>query len=269
MTRAVEHIEHINSDISANSAVYAPKNAIRYKIYTDPSGTGQREWVFYLRGSAPVLPLPLTVWAGEAVHQLRTVLDHLAYQLVVAYTKQPPKFNSAFPIVGKGKMTKKRGWISAADVYADQISNLRNNVSIDAEALIYGLQPCQLGDSYHDDPLWVLSELDNAYKHRLLAVIAHKIKHYAVRITGDGVDLALTFDPNMLFENGAEIGRALIPSAISAADPKVGMNGKVLFAIAFKQVANRANVGVLECLIDLRTHVERIVDDASKLPELA
>ena len=46
-------------------------------------------------------------------HHLRSVLDHIVYQLVIAKTKQPPPFNSSFPIVGKRRMVKKQ-WRSAS-----------------------------------------------------------------------------------------------------------------------------------------------------------
>src|SRR5438477_10778350 len=98
--RARQHIKQINDDIVVNRKVRFPSDPVRAQTQTqigrlnDPS-THHRWFVFSLKGNPPALDLDFTIVAGEAVHHLRSVLDHLVYQLVIAKTKQPPTFNSA------------------------------------------------------------------------------------------------------------------------------------------------------------------------------
>lgn len=225
--------------------------------------------IFSLRGYAPTLPIAATLHAGEAIHQLRTALDHLVYQLVIAHTKNPPSFRSAFPIIGTGRMIKP-GWQSAADYYAAQVSTLRQSISHDAEALIQGLQPYKrFGGAYENDPLWQLSEFDNSYKHRLLAVVAHKLKWFEATIRKDEDIIATArFEPNIMFEDGAEIGRIELPDP-SIIDEDMKVQTKAMFAIAFPKVANLTNVGVLDWCETTQTYVNGIIDRFWSLPEFS
>jgi hypothetical protein len=271
----MHHLKQINRDLMAEGKVYHPKDCIRIYVETKMTGgvnplvIARRDIVCRLHGKAPLLDVSFTLRAGEAVHHLRTVLDHLVYQMVIAHTKQPPRFHSAFPIVGKGKK-RKQLWQTPAEYYACQTSALKNVISADAAALIQSLQPYErLGSAYEDDPLWQLSELDNAYKHRLLAVVGHKLKSIDVTIRR-GTDTIATahFQPNILFEDRAEIGR-MAGSDISIADADVSVDCESVFAIAFPKVAGRSNIGVFECIGDIAKYVKRIINDVSALREFA
>src|SRR4029453_8935868 len=78
--------------------------------------------------------------------------------------KAPPTFNSAFPIVGTGRMKKKK-WISAADEFANQINSLKQNISPGALTRLRNLQPFDLTeDARNKNPVWILSKLNNIYK---------------------------------------------------------------------------------------------------------
>ena len=48
------------------------------------------------------------------------------------------------------------------------MNGLKEHIAESAETRIRTLQPFQAGPAFGKQPLWVLSELDNAYKHRLL-----------------------------------------------------------------------------------------------------
>jgi hypothetical protein len=243
---------------------YTPKNSVWVHKNVEPGGI--TEWRFYLRGTPPTLPLPLTILIGEAIHQLRTILEHLVYQAVIGRTHKPPAFNSSFPIVGKGR--NKRGkWFTAAQYYADITSRLKADISADAATLIDSLQPYKRGVSYEDDPLWTMSELDNAYKHRLLVVIGQKVKRYAVSITGPSGEIKRQFAPDLPFENGTEIARVSLPGFAGVADSDVSVKSAIVFAIAFKKIGNRSNVSVLGSLNDIRDHVNSIITAFSRLPE--
>ena len=62
----------------------------------DDVGEGKRYW--YLANTFPI-PYEISLIAGDAVHNLRCALDHLAYYLVSSYTKGAGPFNNLyFPI---------------------------------------------------------------------------------------------------------------------------------------------------------------------------
>lgn len=98
--------------------------------------------------------LPLSCFAaiGDAVQNLRSALDYLAYQLVLAQGRAPTK-GTAFPVF--------RG--PAAEYKAFSKRKVKG-MSQAAQDRIELLQP------YHGrcDALWVIDELNNIDKHRLL-----------------------------------------------------------------------------------------------------
>lgn len=91
--RARLHISELGDSIRA-FADRAP-----YKIRGEHDQS-TNEFVFTaeaVRDYAAV-PIDLILIAGEVAHQLRSALDHLVWQLVIANTGQPPQEKSAFPI---------------------------------------------------------------------------------------------------------------------------------------------------------------------------
>src|SRR5580704_5743005 len=113
----------------------------------------------------PALPLAI----GDCVHNLRSALDHLAFQLAVLNGKEVEAETAiAFPVY----------WTqSQFDNFADR--KVAPFIHHKALAAIQDLQPYKTDNPPGISPLWVLSQLDNIDKHRLLVVVARK-----VRITG-------------------------------------------------------------------------------------
>jgi hypothetical protein len=111
----------------------------------------------------------LAVEIGDCLYNLRSALDHLAYELAIAFTGEPlPKEiaeNSEFPIFGdedpKGVGGKGPALFRAA---ARKIAG----VDPAAQAVIESLQPYQLGLDFRTHELWRLHELARVDRHRLL-----------------------------------------------------------------------------------------------------
>ena len=276
LRRANVHIQEINRHLRSQDRAHYPRNAIRlsfdrkFKKINGVLIPTRADAVFVLRGTPPKLPMDLfSIPAGEAIHQLRTILDHLVYQMVIAKTKRQPTFRSAFPVIGKGRLHK-GAWQTPAKYFAAQASCMRTHISRDAFRLIRNLQPYKrLRTRYADDLLWQLTELDNAYKHRLLAVIGYKIKEYTTSVKrGDDVIASRQFQPNILFEDGAEIARCALPDP-TVPDSEMDAHGSVLFALAFPAVANRSNVGVFELIEEISNYVRDIIDTVAALPEFS
>ena len=260
--RANEHIREFHDDIIVRRRVPFTENAIVAQRHleigdpNDPSTWELEQFIFTLANTPPPVSLGFTILAGEAVHHLRSVLDHLVYQLVIAHTKKPPCFNSAFPIVGKGRM-KKKVWVPAADEYKAQTSRLKQDITPSAEALIYNLQPFKRGATFHEDPLWQLTELDNAYKHQLLMLTVQGVSLYEVVVTdASGRTARDTFTPSVKFEHGTEIGRL----NITGFDAEVRVDGDLILNVAFDKVGRRKLVPVIPHLAQLAAYVMRVVD---------
>jgi hypothetical protein len=115
--------------------------------------------IAYRVTNVPVLDDTVSTMIGDAVHNLRSAFDHLAYQLVLL-DGQSPTNNTYFPMHGS-RLNKK--------------GNPRN-ITIapginraDIRAAIEAVQPYHQLDPW-DDELFVINQLDIADKHHLLLV---------------------------------------------------------------------------------------------------
>ncbi len=110
---------------------------------------------------------------GDAVHGLRSALDHLAFALnAKGYADThhgatiPPERESAssFPIVGN---VNQRGQpMNGEDAFQSSSAAYRD-MPTEAQALIKNLQPYHRGDEFWRDPLWAIHELSRVDKHRI------------------------------------------------------------------------------------------------------
>ncbi len=123
----------------------------------------EQVWVY--RGEMPDAPVEWSVIFGEILYNLRSALDHLVWQLVLANGQTPGRHNG-FPIA-----TDHQRWQDAKDRQLKGISQRH-------EAMIGYLQPYTGGINLPFDVsmLRVLNDLSNMEKHRhlIVAVIASK-----------------------------------------------------------------------------------------------
>jgi len=137
---------------------------------TLPEGVvwGQGMVTAYATASEQPPTNPISLLIGDALHNMRSSLDALAYALASAFTQpltEEIANSSEFPIVGdenrkgatgvgptlfRGGLSKIRGWDPRA------------------QAAVEKLQPYQRGNAFRSDPLWILHDLDRINKHRLL-----------------------------------------------------------------------------------------------------
>jgi hypothetical protein len=162
LERARHHLE----DARAVLGAYSVGDEILREIHPD-SG------MLMLKARIPPLPDAIALTIGDCVHNLRSALDHLIWQLVLANRKIPHRSNM-FPICRTSEEFEKR-------INQNRLKGVYPN----AQKAIERLQPYTTGD----DILQVVSDLDNADKHRTLLVAIclvtkqeYRIKHPA---TGD------------------------------------------------------------------------------------
>ena len=119
---------------------------------SDDAATGLREWKV---GRADPLPSSLSLLAGDVIHNLRSALDHLIYQLVIANGAKPDT-STAFPL-----------WRTKA-LFMAKCPGSAKGMSQKAFDILYGLKPYKRGNP----SLWTLHRLDIIDKRRLLLAVA-------------------------------------------------------------------------------------------------
>ena len=129
--------------------------SIVHEVHKDAD---EQVWVF--RGTTPNVPIEWSVRLGEIFYNLRSALDHLVWQLVLANRQKPGRRN-AFPIV------KDEGdWQRA--------TRQLEGVSVENQGMIRYFQPYTGGINLPFDVwnYWKLHSLCNIDKHRHLNMVA-------------------------------------------------------------------------------------------------
>jgi hypothetical protein len=155
---------------------------------------------------------------GDAVHNLRSALDHIAYRLAYdGYQAQNPggtlppghQRRIMFPIVAVSNDAQ----LSVGDFYAQAIRGQLRYVTSAPAARIAALQPYKRSPADPTaDPLWIVNDLDVIDKHRKLhtAAIAHPLQ--AIQTTVGDYVKKLWINPWPV-ENDAEVLRWNVISA--------------------------------------------------------
>jgi hypothetical protein len=257
--RAAEHVKQFNSYIMGGRIKFHDRAVrVQHQVRFE-HGSIKNELLCTVRGVPPDIHHDFAIVAGEAVYQLRSALDHVVWQLVRASPNlNKPKFRPAFPIVSNGRMTK-AGWQSAADVYESKTSALKQVISPAAATIIHGLQPFHRSADYEQDPLWLLDELNNIDKHRLLLMTVFGVSFYMMQITGLDAPIDARFILNVPFKHGAEIARIALPDG-AIDQSKMQMEDEIAVQIALHKVGTRPDIPVFPCLDDLVKFVGRIID---------
>ena len=152
LLRAEHQLKQITNE--ANRLCSDVQHGIVREVRAD---VDKQVWVY--RGETPNTPIRWSVIFGEILYNLRSALDHLVWQLVLA-NGQTPGRHSAFPITNHAQ-----GWEKIKD-------NLLNGVSSRHKSMIGYLQPYTGGINLPFDvsKLQFLDDLSNIEKHRYLIV---------------------------------------------------------------------------------------------------
>lgn len=102
-------------------------------------------------------PAHFSLIVGDCVHNLRSTLDNLIYELAIARGQPSRKVEETlmFPIFRNAKEFTAKGKYRV------------RGIAPEAQAIIERLQPYNRGYPYSFDPLWTLHELSRRDKHRL------------------------------------------------------------------------------------------------------
>lgn len=191
----------------------------------------------------------LGVIVGDVAHNLRSALDHAVWQLVMTNGADPGR-HTMFPIIRSAAEFQERG-----------LRQLRG-VAPAAVAVIEEVQPYHMPSpdlTPEDSFLWLLDELSNHDKHRVLNVTAGRVAGWTIAFPsltsssiGAGMPNPDAFGP---LEDGAII------HVIEAASPTaLDRNYEIQLGIAFTDNGPGRGQFVIKLLKGLEERVVTIVD---------
>jgi len=190
------------------------------------------------------IPLRFSILAGEIIHHLRSILDHIAWQLSSTTARGTHAIANQieFPIFAKRPITK------------DEMSRYSRKVQgiSDAKALtlIESLQPYNRlpTDDPLDVPIWIIYDLDRIDKHRELVLVFFTLH---INLTSE-----LIFKATLLNQKAKRAGE---PS------PTIGkavqMYGKASPQISFSQFGKSEKQPIIPAL----THLANTTRDVVRL----
>jgi hypothetical protein len=213
-------------------------------IREDDPKTG--DLVFKL-GKCTAVPPDFAAIFGDVLQNLRTALDHLAWQLVIANGKKPIDGQTGFPIA------------ETSDKFEASFDRKVEGMSQGAIRMIRALKPYGGGN----EDLWGLHSLNNVDKHRSLFVVG--ASH-----TGIGMDFSKHFPgmdlpPTRFFLKPADYawplkdGTELFRIFKDSRSPQVDENPEFTFQIAFGDAEVMQGEPLLPPLHQLADLIDAIV----------
>jgi len=251
--RAREHISAFEHQLR----VFLERHPYKVAARSDPE---TRKLIYYVESAEPV-PDCLPLIAGDAIQNLMSALDHLAYQIVCFDTgDNPPNPRRVyFPIADDLAKyeTSKRGRMEGAHQKTFEV--------VDA------LKPYKGGN----DRLWALHRLNNIEKHRLLLTVGSQAGgiHLGQLMAGH---FGCAFPPEAVaalesmnvFLNPADKGFPLKPGFelyIGAVDEKPNPKLQFRFNVALSESGVIDGEPVLETINQFAKQVDEIVVRLSPL----
>lgn len=152
LDRAAEHIQEFDA------AVRRWNNSKTFRTVSEQFNSDKTEYIYRFEFGS--IPVRIGIIAGDALHNLRSSLDYLVWQLALLTTGHPGT-ETAFPIcLTDGEASQKR------------IKTLLKHVPNDAREIIKDLQPYNTRDELKPELhiLWLLHRLSIIDKHQFVTV---------------------------------------------------------------------------------------------------
>jgi hypothetical protein len=237
--RAKHHVEDARKEIQQ----FLSRRPYRLIVETDSDPRFQR--VVLRHGEC--IPYDIALIIGDAVHNLRSALDHMACELVRS-NGQPDDYVT-FPVQGTKTKNKFNGTIKNFKARKDVID------------LIRALEPYPDGAG---SAIVGLHDIDIVDKHRLLVptgrVIGRSAAAYTTIIKGSTVTLLLPTDKRILMRDRDKLTR--IPAVKSLTD---GDELNASFDIAFDTGTCFESEPVTQILYELSDYLAEIIEAFASL----
>lgn len=196
LERASHHVQYFNQLV----AVFCGSNPCEFVILNDDPYPGQQ--TVKAMGTKPV-PGIIPVVAGEAIHNLRTALDYVAWALVKIGEKA-----SGVCLDSRALTQVQFPFSNTPDKTEETIRHRTPGVSTEVVELLRSVQPYQAGYG----ALTSFAALNRIDKHRtiLAAVVAASIVEHGIIANGMRVPTS-TFDPDFIAN---QVWRVLKPGEV-------------------------------------------------------
>jgi hypothetical protein len=151
--------------------MHSGEPSARRQSYTARSKEGPEanKWNCYLSVEPPI-PIEFSIIVGDALHNMRSGLDHLVARLVEIHGGVANRHH-AFPIYGDE--AEYEGAVNQLRRKNDRAGPLDGIPAESPErALIQESQPYHRGDRWREHPLAILNKMSNIDKHRAIHVAA-------------------------------------------------------------------------------------------------
>jgi hypothetical protein len=212
-------------------------------VFTEDQDKGLGYFVVVL----PKMPIEVSTIVGDCLHNLRSILDYLVWQLVLSNPPSQPGRRNMFPICSTSKD------------FESQVKGRRlAGVHQEAIKIIEKLQP-------YDNPNHPLALLDNLYN-----ADKHCDLNYTLSVASD-LEVSFSRNGNVYLQlilgndevrDGAILGNVGIPLNTNFSLPKVEVHGKAVAFVAFKDYGDDDALGVVNTLSDIRDFiVDTVLDD--------
>lgn len=221
--RAIQHLQNVDVAVGQlwaaerQNAIAAVSDSVPcYKV------EGEDIIVFHPH-STPVDP-SLTLIVGDCIHNTRSALDHLVYQLAILNRADPNKITRInFPVCLKDGIFK--------DITSSKIAPFIDKGPFTE---IKKLQPYSTGNAERDI-LWILSQLDIIDKHRLLIVTQMKVRPTAFVVTNESGQEATAYLPPCDWK-ASEAGTELLRFKLAGMPPgKVKMQVQTAMTVQIER----------------------------------
>jgi hypothetical protein len=251
INRAKQHLDDFDAIFLSNSPPITTKVELE-SIEEQPEGR-------YCIGSivSGDLPPGIGLAIGDAVHNLRSSLDHLICQLAIAAGNEAVCDHTQFPIFAENTTDNKK-----------RIKRWIRDISLPAQAAIKLLQPYERRKlDPLSDPLWILSELDNIDKHRLLLVARPHFTQMRLGVTIDEKTQFFTVSKHpewrpLKFGTEPLRFRLNVPYDNTRPETKVEVKAEPLVGVVFQQTGLKCDgTDIRTAVGDMITDVMTIVDD--------
>lgn len=183
---------------------------------------------------------------GDCVHNLRSCLDYLAWQLALLETEDPP-ITTEFPIFADRDRFESR-----------ERGGGRHKIrclAADAQAVVERLQPYNGSKNPRADVLWKLHQLSRIDKHRFLPVGVMTLTYSAVSYTVAGRHLNTMAWWQGVTEDSAVVAR--IDDADPMPDADVDVEANLALDVAFAEGENLKGLRVIHTLASIGNFIDK------------
>jgi hypothetical protein len=249
IARAEQHLQDFETAWRTHSAIST--HVVLESIEELPEG--RRATVSITSGQ---LALDLGVPLGDAVHNLRSSLDHLVCQLAVAAGNPAACDKTQFPIFATDTPDNRR-----------RIQRWIRHTTTAAQAEIVAFQPFnRQPNDPSSDLLWLLSELDNIDKHRLLLVARAHFRDmlFSFAIDGEWREITLSCRPEwqpLRFGTDPLRFRLTIPRDPTKPETNVEVKAEPVVGAVFQQTGLKCDGHeIIPTLSAMASEVKALVD---------